>query len=94
MPINTKAKGTRIEHKVMKMLESIGYTCTRAGASLGVWDIVAVHPSHTRFIQVKANRRPGSVELEAMKSFRCPPGGTAELWVWVDNERLPRVEVL
>lgn len=38
--MNAKRKGTRNEHRSIRLLEAGGYACTRAAASLGVWDII------------------------------------------------------
>jgi len=40
--MNCKRKGTRNEYKSIRLLEAAGYICTRAAASLGVFDIVAI----------------------------------------------------
>ncbi len=40
--MNCKAKGTRAELRAMRILEAAGYVCTRASASLGLFDIVAI----------------------------------------------------
>jgi Holliday junction resolvase len=40
--MNAKAKGTRNEHRSMRLLEAAGYRCTRSAASLGEWDIVGI----------------------------------------------------
>ena len=92
--MNTKQKGNRLERRTMKVLEAQGYTCTRAAASLGDWDVVAIGPHDIKLIQVKANRRPGSVEMEKLLLFRCPRGCSKEIWVWKDRARFPNVEVL
>jgi Holliday junction resolvase len=92
--VNTKRKGSRIELECQKLLEALGYTVTKAGASLGVFDLIAVHPTHIRFIQVKANRRPGSVEMETLRNTVVPPGCSKEVWVRKDGDRMPIVEVL
>ena len=91
---NCKAKGTRLELKTMKRLEAVGYKCTRAAASLGEWDVIAIGPHGTRLVQVKANRRPGSVEMEALNSFEVPPHTSKEVWVWKDRAREPIIEIL
>ena len=54
--INTAAKGRRLEHKTIRVLEAAGYDCTRAAASKGTWDIVAMNEDNLRLIQVKAGR--------------------------------------
>ena len=92
--INTKAKGTRLEHRTMRVLEAAGYKCCRSAASLGEWDVIAVGPAGVRLVQVKANRRPGSVEMETLHSFQTPANCSREVWVWKDRARQPIIEVL
>jgi Holliday junction resolvase len=38
----SKRKGARTERKVIRILEAAGYYCTKAGGSLGVFDVVAL----------------------------------------------------
>ena len=92
--INTAAKGRRLEHKTMRLLERAGYACMRSAASKGVWDIIAIGPNGTRCIQVKANRPPGPLEREQMAEFRVPHGVTREYWVWKDRAREPIIKVM
>jgi len=40
--VNNKAKGSRNERRSMALLEAAGYSCTRAAASLGVFDIIGI----------------------------------------------------
>ena len=40
--MNAKAKGTRAEHRSIRLLEAAGYACCRSAASLGAWDVVAI----------------------------------------------------
>jgi len=92
--INTAAKGRRLEHRTIKLLEAAGYSCTRAAGSKGVWDIIAIGPVSIRLIQVKANNAPGPVEREAMELFEAPSNATKEYWVWVDKVRQPIIKTL
>ncbi len=92
--MNTKRKGTAREHKTMRRLEAEGYRCTRAAASLGEWDIIAIGPNDVRLIQVKSNRWPGSEERKRMKQFAVPRGVIKEIWRWDDYSRQPSVEVV
>ena len=39
---NAKRKGTRNEHRSMRLLEAAGYSVTRAAALLGTWDLVGI----------------------------------------------------
>lgn len=53
-----KAAGTRVEHKVLKVLRETGWWCFRTPASLGVCDIVALRAGHLpRLIEVKSTTR-------------------------------------
>ena len=94
--MNNKAKGTRVELKARNLLEALGYTVTRSAGSLGAFDLVALHPTHTRCIQVKANRAPDRLEREQLQLLAqtIPPATSVEVWVWKDRERHPHVEVL
>jgi hypothetical protein len=89
--MNTKRKGTKREHKTMQRLESAGYRCTRAAASLGEWDIIAISPHDIRLIQVKSNRWPVRKEMARLEKFRVPAGVKKEVWRWDDYVRQPRI---
>ena len=89
--MNSKAKGARAEHRTMKLLESMGYACTRAAASLGVWDVVGVGPTDFVLVQVKSNSWPDAAEMEAMKLFRAPSNARKLVHRWRDRTRLPDV---
>ena len=52
--------------------EAAGYSVTKSGASLGLWDLVAVSPTDFILVQVKSNRPPAPAEREQLKGFRCP----------------------
>jgi len=92
--MNAKSKGDRNERRTMRYLEALGYACTRAAASLGVFDVVAVGPRDVKLLQVKSNRWPGSVEMEAIELFACPSSCTKEIWRWNDHARQPVVKVI
>ena len=68
-PVNTKAKGARNERRARALLESSGYTVIRAGASLGLFDLVAFGRSDIALVQVKSNRGPGAAELARLAAF-------------------------
>ena len=89
--MNSKAKGARAEHRTMKLLESMGYACTRAAASLGVWDVVGVGPTDFVLVQVKSNAWPDAAEMESMKLFRAPSNARKLIHRWRDRTRLPDV---
>ena len=87
--MNAKAKGNRQEHRAMRILEAAGYACTRAAASLGVFDIVAISGQGVRLIQVKSNRPPCPAEREAIELFPVPPNASKEIWIFRDRQKTP-----
>lgn len=89
-----KRKGSRNELRTMRWLEEQGYSCTKSGGSLGMWDVIATHPEKAvRLIQAKSNRRPGRDEMGRMIAFRAY-GCRKELVVWKDYAREPVVVIL
>ena len=94
--MNTAAKGRRVEHKVRDLLEVLGYAVTRSAGSKGAFDLVAIHPTHTRCVQVKSNKAPNTVEREGLQLLArsMPPGTSVEVWVWKDRAKAPEVEVM
>ncbi len=90
--MNAKAKGTRNEYRSIAVLEAAGYRCTRAAASLGVWDIVGIGPVDIVLCQVKTGRWPGTVEMEAMRLFPAPPNARKLMHRWMPRARLPDVK--
>jgi len=90
--VNTKAKGTRNEHRSMVLLERAGYRCTRSAASLGCWDIVGVGSTDFVLVQVKSNRLPGTIEMAELADFRCPKNCKKLIHTWRDRARLPDVK--
>jgi hypothetical protein len=88
---NPKAKGSRCEHKSMALLEEQGYFVTKSGASLGVWDLVAIGPVDMVVVQVKSNAWPGIPEMEALRRFQCPPNCKKLVHRWRDWQREPDV---
>jgi hypothetical protein len=92
--VNTKAKGNRQEHRSIAILEAAGYACTRAAASLGVFDIVGISATDVVLVQVKSRDWPGAVEMEAIKNFPAPPLCKKLLHRWRDRQRQPDVKVV
>ena len=92
--MKTGRKGSERERKTIKRLEGVGYHCTRAAGSLGVFDIVAACRLGTRYIQVKSNRWPSPEEREDMIAVlrSLPTNSTAECWRWDDNAREPLIK--
>ena len=92
--MNAKRKGSRNEHRSILLLESAGYACTRAAASLGVFDIVGVSPTDVVLVQVKTRDFPSSVEMEAIRNFQCPPLCKKIIHRHRDRVRLPDVRTV
>ncbi len=68
--MKSKAKGTRSELKVRDQLLGDGWWVSRAGGSLGIWDLVALHPDGpVRLVQVKTNRGPRRDEMGRLEKF-------------------------
>lgn len=76
----------------MAILEAAGYACTRAAASLGVFDIVGIGSTDVVLVQVKSNRWVGAVEMEAIQLFAAPPNCRKLIHRWRDRQRLPDVK--
>jgi len=92
--MNAKSKGTRTEHKARRILEAAGYQVTRAGGSLGVFDLVAIGPADVRCIQVKANKYCSAVEREQLELFVVAPNVSKEIWRFLDRVPAPLIERL
>lgn len=92
--MNAKAKGSRRERQSKALLEASGYTVTKAGGSLGAWDLVAISATDFVLVQCKSNRPPSPAERETLAAFRCPPNTRRLIHVWMDRQRLPRVTEL
>lgn len=92
--MNAKAKGNRQEHRTMRLLETAGYRCCRSAASLGDWDVIGIGTTDVVLVQVKSNRRPGSLELMALREFKVGPNVRKLIHVWRDRKRTPEVEEL
>jgi Holliday junction resolvase len=92
--MNTKRKGTRAEHRAMTILEGAGYACTRAAASLGVFDVIAIGPVDIRLVQVKCGDRCQlrPIEREAIEAFVVPANVSREVWKFFDRVKIPVIE--
>lgn len=89
--MNAKAKGSRNERRSRAILEGAGYAVTRAAASLGAWDLIAIGSTDVVLVQVKTRDWPGAVELETLRDFPAPPNARKLLHRWRDGERTPDV---
>ena len=89
--MNAKAKGSRNERKTIKLLEATGYACMKAGASLGVFDVIGISSADMVCVQVKSNRWPSSAEMETIALFPVPPNCRKLVHVWLDRQATPKV---
>lgn len=92
--MNSKAKGSRNEHKTIELLEAAGYECMKAGASLGVFDVIGVGPTDIVLCQVKSNRWPSEAEMEGLREFKAPSNCKKLVHRWRDYQRVPDVKEL
>lgn len=91
----SKAKGSRAERKAIRILETAGYCCTKAGGSLGVFDVIALGSKDVRCIQVKCGTaRLSPLEREHIRGTDVPPNCSKEYWLFRDYARSPEIEVL
>ena len=90
--MNAKRKGTRNEHRSMTLLEATGYRCTRAAASLGVWDLIGIGSTDVVLVQVKTRDWPGTVEMETLRDFPVPAQCRKLVHRWRDRQRMPDVK--
>jgi Holliday junction resolvase len=90
-----KRKGTRAEHKCMRLLEAAGYVCTRAGGSRGLFGVIAIGPNDVRLVQVKCGCAYLSpVEREQITGLVVPAHVSRECWRFPDRCCAPIVERL
>jgi Holliday junction resolvase len=91
--MNHKAKGARGERRAMRLLEQLGYVCTKAGGSLGLFDVVAIGPHDVKVIQVKCGGQYLSgVEREQIQALTVPANVSRECWRFPDRCRAPLIE--
>ena len=82
-----KDKGNRRERQAKAVLEADGWLVVKAGGSLGLFDLVALHVDYgVLLVQVKSNRPPARAEMDALRAFQCHASWRKELWVYVDRK--------
>ena len=84
--MNTKAKGSRREREVRDIFRKEGYHVIKAGASLGVMDLICVwkdFSKHPIGIQVKSTRisKAERTEIEVLEI-----GIIKEIWIKKDRK--------
>jgi hypothetical protein len=76
----------------MRLLEAAGYAVTRAAASLGAWDLVAIGSTDVALVQVKTRDWPGLVEMETLRLFPAPSNARKLVHRWRDRQLLDEIE--
>lgn len=88
----SKAKGSRWERECKRMLEAEGYWVTKAGGSLGAFDLVAIGNLNIRLIQCKCNTWATPKERAAMATVPQPADSVfIEIWRKDDYKPAPRI---
>lgn len=90
---NAKAKGSRLERKSRDILRQAGFEVVKAGGSLGIFDLVGIHPEKglVQLVQVKSNRGVSRREREGLIQFaaRCVhTGWQVSIHRWRDRRGL------
>jgi Holliday junction resolvase len=88
---NRKAKGSRNERRTMRLLETAGYVCLKAGASLGVFDVVGIGSTDVVLVQCKTRDWPSGAEIERMRAFAAPANARKLVHRWRDRQTVPDV---
>ena len=92
--MSAKAKGTRNEHRSKRLLEAAGYRVTRAGASLGDWDLIGISATDIVLVQVKTRDFPGTLEMRILAEFPAPACARKVVHRWVRGARMPNVRTI
>ena len=91
---HAKAKGRRNEWRSKRLLEAAGYRVTRAGASLGDWDLIGISATDIVLVQVKTRDFPGTLEMRTLAEFPAPSLARKIVHRWRDHQRHPDVRTL
>lgn len=83
-----KEKGAARERMVKAQLEARGWMVTKSSASLGLFDLICIHPdkSQALLIQVKSNRAPEPPERDKIFTFLVPDYCTKLVWIVKDGK--------
>ena len=90
--MNAKAKGTRNEHRSIKLYEDLGYSTMRSARSAGVFDFHAWNAFHGVYVQVKTGRWPGTSEMDILREEHIPPGCQKIVHRWMPHRHRPDVK--
>lgn len=90
--LNAKRKGRRNEWRSRDRLIAAGFRVTRAGGSLGEWDLIGINAAGGVLVQVKTRDWPGTLERLALVEFPAPPNFAKLIHRWRDGAREPDVQ--
>lgn len=77
----------------MAILTAAGYACSRAAASLGIFDVIAIGAADIRLVQVKSGGAYCSgIEREQIARFVAPSICSREIWRFPDRCKEPLIE--
>lgn len=77
----------------MAILTAAGYACSRAAASLGIFDVIAIGTADIRLVQVKSGGAYCSaIEREQIAHFAAPWNCSREIWRFPDRCKEPLIE--
>lgn len=98
MPTNYQ-RGRAKEHHAIAQLKKQGYATIRAAGSKGAYDLLAWKDGEPcRCIQVKREDKACNstypAERRQLAQAPCPIGGRRELWVWADDLKAWRAQML
>jgi len=93
--MKAKRKGTRAERRAVAILEAAGYIASKAGGSLGMFDVIAIGANDVRCLQVKAGTaRCSPLEKEQIRGLAVPANVSKEVWRFPDRCKQPLIERL
>lgn len=97
MPTNYQ-RGRGAEYLAIKMLTEVGFLCTRAAQSKGLFDVVAVRHDVVLFIQAKLSKQDKGFSEDdncrSAREVRVPACAKKQLWYFVSGKGLTEIRDL
>jgi|SRR5690606_1485865 len=90
-------RGRAKEYETIRLLEPLGFTCTRSASSQGLWDVVAVRADETRLIQTKYTKDAHFSEddnCQLLRELPVHPSVRKELWIFQYGKGLVEIRDL
>ena len=91
--MNTKGKGSRRERERKSFWENKGYNVTKAGASLGDWDLIIMNDKCLILEQVKSSRISKQELMKLVKFKNCPKGTIKQIAIKKDYKEWKIINV-